>query len=293
MDHELFRKIRKIEIASRRPVNQLFAGEYRSVFKGQGLEFYEVREYQPGDDVRLIDRNVSARLGHPYIKKFVEERQRTIILMVDISASNDFGSLKKSKNEIAAELAAVLAFSAIKNNDLVGLLLFSGAVEKYIPPKKGRKHVLRLVREILNHKREDGGTDIAAALKYLSRVQRKSSIIFLISDLLDSGYEKAMLSASKKHDLISLIIKDRNEKELPRLPFTVNLEDPETGNVFPIDLSDETSVSRYRQIAESEFEGKKKYLHRVRSDFVEFSTDGNYIKPLNLFFRRREKRIKH
>jgi uncharacterized protein (DUF58 family) len=291
--NDIFKKIRLIEIKSRKPVDQLFAGEYRSVFKGQGLEFHEVREYQPGDDIRQIDWNVTARLGHPYIKKFVEERQRTIILMVDVSASLDFGSLAKTKTEIAAELAAILAFSAIKNNDLVGLLLFSDITEKYIPPKKGKKHVMRLIREILYFKRQNKKTDLPQAIKYLNRVHRKNAIVFLLSDFLGVGAEKPMAALAKRHDLIPIVIKDRYEKELPSEPVILSFEDPESGERNYIDLSDRKVRSAYAKKAAEQDELRRKHLRAIDSDFIELSTDGEYIKPLNLFFRRREKRIRH
>jgi len=288
---EILKKIRKIEIQSKKLVNQLFAGEYRSVFKGQGLEFQEVREYQPGDEIRSIDWNVTARLGHPYVKKYVEERQRTIILLVDVSASLAYGSLKKTKNEIAAELAAILAFSAIQNNDLAGLLLFSGRVEKYIPPKKGKKHVLRIIREIIDYKKTGGETDIAAALKYLSRVQRKSAIVFLISDFLDGDYAKQLAVLARRHDLIPIWIRDRYENALPKYRGVMLTEDPETGALSPVDLSDKMVKNEYERVASEAAEKKRKYFLQIKADLIELSTDGNYLKPLNEFFKRREKRL--
>ncbi|KAF0132999.1 MAG: hypothetical protein FD145_1474 [Candidatus Saganbacteria bacterium] len=300
LSKEILKKIKWIEINSRKPVNQLFAGEYRSVFKGQGLEFFEVREYQPGDDIRSIDWNVTARLGAPFVKKYIEERQRTIILMVDVSASLEFGSLKKSKNEIAAEVASLLAFSAVKNNDLVGLVLFSGRIEKFIPPKKGRKHVLRIIRDILCFKNavpagrqeESGGTDISQAVKYLSRVVRKKAILFLISDFLADNYEKSLNSISRKHDLIPIIIKDRFEKSLPNNAGLVYFEDPETKDILPVDLDDPEVKTKYINIAKEDYEKRKKYLRGIKSDIVELSTDGEYIKPLSLFFKKRERRMR-
>ncbi|HVN67160.1 MAG TPA: DUF58 domain-containing protein [Candidatus Sulfotelmatobacter sp.] len=293
IDPVIFKKIRRIEIQSKRPVNQLLAGEYRSVFKGLGLEFHEVREYQPDDDIRAIDWNVTARLGHPYVKKYVEERQRTIILTVDVSASQDFGSLRKSKNEVAAELAAILAFAAIQNNDLAGLLMFSDRVEKFIPPKKGRRHVLRLVREILAFKREGSGTDIAGAVKYLARVQRKSAIVFLISDFLAGGYERELTLLARRHDLIPVWIRDRYERSLPPFPGLIVAEDPESGAITPVDLSDPAVGVQYRQAVDAVTAEQKKYFNRIRADLIEFSTDGDYLGPLNAFFRKREKRLKH
>ncbi|MEK7812784.1 MAG: DUF58 domain-containing protein [Candidatus Desantisbacteria bacterium] len=292
---EMLKKIRQIEISSRRLVNQLFAGEYHSVFKGQGLEFYEVREYQPGDDIRAIDWNVTARLGSPYVKKYIEERQRTIILMIDVSSSLDFGSLSKSKNEIASEAASLLAFSAIKNNDLVGLLLFSDRIEKFIPPKKGRIHVLRIIRDILCLEKQGCKTDIVQAVKYLNRVIRKRAILFLISDFLMDNYEKGLNSICRRHDFIPIIIKDRFERKLPE-SFKMGItffEDPESGDILPIDLSQAKVKDRYLMMAQEDIDRRKKYLSSIKADIVEISTDGDYIKPLSMFFKKREKRMRY
>jgi len=293
LSKDIIKKIRHIEINSCRLVNQLFAGEYRSVFKGQGLEFYEVREYQPGDDIRAIDWNVTARLGNPYVKKYIEERQRTIILLVDVSASLDFGSLSKSKNEIAAEVASLLAFSAIKNNDLVGLLLFSDRIERFIPPKKGRKHVLRIIRDILMFKKQGYKTNIVEAIKYLNRVVRKRTILFLISDFLMDNYEKGLNLISRRHDFIPIIIKDRFEKKLPEGIGLIFFEDPETKDIFPFDLSRLEVKDRYLEIVAQEMTSIKKYLCGMKTDIIELSTDGEYIKPLSLFFKKRARRMQY
>ncbi|MBU0630327.1 MAG: DUF58 domain-containing protein [Candidatus Margulisbacteria bacterium] len=290
---DIFKKIRRIEIQSRKPVNQLFAGEYRSVFKGEGLEFHEVREYQPGDDIRSIDWNVTARLGHPFVKKFIEERQRTIILMIDISASQDYGSLKKSKNEIAAELAAILAFSAIKNNDLVGVLLFSDRVEKYIPPKKGKKHVMRIIRDILYFKRENTGTDLTQALRYFSRVQRKSAIVFVISDFLGDDYERPLAVLGRRHDLIPVLLKDRFERQFPSHHGLLQVEDPESGELRAIDGGNPEVRAAYDQLVEAEYQQKLKFFRSLKVDCLELSTNGDYIKPLNLFFKRQQRKVRH
>jgi len=292
LDRSIYKKIRQIEIRSRKAVNQLFAGEYRSVFKGQGLEFYEVREYVPGDDIRLIDWNVSARLGSPYVKKFIEERQQSIILCVDVSASQDFGSQKLNKNEAAAEIAAVLAFSAIKNNDLVGLLMFSDKIEKYIPPKRGRRHVLLVIREILSFKRQGKRTDMAQALRYLSRVNKKSSVLFVISDFLAEGYEQPVRILSRKHDLIPIIIKDKMEKQLPRLPM-VCFEDPESGELMDVDLRDEKLRQAYHDISAGELNSLRKFFRSLKLDHLELGSDGEHIPALNRFFKARERRMAH
>ncbi len=291
-DSSIFKKIRQIEIRSRRSVNQLFAGEYRSIFKGQGLEFHEVREYVPGDDIRLIDWNVSARLGYPYIKKFIEERQQSIILCVDVSASQDFGSQKLNKNEAAAQIAAVLAFSAINNNDLVGLLMFSDRIEKYIPPKKGRRHVLQVIREILSFKRVGKKTDMAQALRYLNRVNKKSAVLFVISDFLTEGYEQPIRILSKKHDLIPVVIKDRMEKNLPELP-VICFEDPETGECIEVDLRDKKIRREYEESSVEELASLRKFFRSLELDHLELSADGEYVAALNRFFKIREKRMAH
>lgn len=293
IEQELFKKIRRIEIQSRKPVNQLLAGEYRSVFKGQGLEFHEVREYQPGDDVRLIDWNVSARLGSPFIKKFIEERQRTIILLVDVSGSLDYGSLAKSKNDIAAELAAVLAFSAIKNNDLVSVLLFSDVIEKYVPPRKGRTHVLRIIRDILYFKKKNVKTDMAGAIRYLNRVQRKSGIVFLISDFIGTGYEKDLVPLAKRHDLIPIVLKDRYENVFPAHDGLLMIEDPETREIVAIDGADPAVRAVYQQALAQEVTRLEHFFRRSQLDRVDIATDGNYVRPLNLYFKRQEKRRRH
>lgn len=292
LDRSIYKKIKQIEIRSHKAVNQLFAGEYRSVFKGQGLEFYEVREYVPGDDIRLIDWNVSARLGSPYVKKFIEERQQSIILCVDVSASQDFGSQKLNKNEAAAEIAAVLAFSAIKNNDLVGLLMFSDRIEKYIPPKRGKRHVLLVVREILSFTRQGKKTDMSQALRYLSRVNKKSSVLFVISDFLAHGYEQPIRILSKKHDLIPIIIKDRMEKQLPELP-VVCFEDPESGELVEVDLRDEKLRQDYNYFSAGELNNLRKFFRSLKLDHLELGSDGEYVAALNRFFKARERRIAH
>lgn len=292
LNRSIYKKIKQIEIRSHKAVNQLFAGEYRSVFKGQGLEFYEVREYVPGDDIRLIDWNVSARLGSPYIKKFIEERQQSIILCVDVSASQDFGSQKLNKNEAAAEIAAVLAFSAIKNNDLVGLLMFSDQIEKYIPPKRGRRHVLLVVRDILSFKRQGKRTDMAQALRYLSRVNKKSSVLFVISDFLAQDYEQPIRILAKKHDLIPIIIKDKLEKNLPELPM-VSFEDPESGELIEVDLRNKNLRKAYNEISAKELSDLRKFFRSLKLDHLELGADGEYVAALKQFFKVRERRIAH
>jgi len=292
LDRSIYKKIRNIEVRTRKAVNQLFVGSYRSVFKGQGLEFHEVREYAPGDDIRLIDWNVSARLGQPYIKKFIEERQQRLVVAVDVSGSLDFGSQKQSKNETAAEIAAALAFSAIKNNDLVGLLLFSDKIEKYIPPKKGKRQVLRVIREILSQQKSSVKTDLGQALRYLNRVNRKSSIIVLISDFLAQDFQKPIRVLSKHHDLVPIVIKDRLEKTLPQLGL-VNFEDPESNEIYSLDLSDQKIRAQYQAQSSNDSQTLAKFFRSLKLDHLELTCDGHYAAALTKFFKARERRIKH
>ena len=241
---ELLKKVRQLEIRTRGLVNQVFSGEYHSVFKGRGMEFSEVREYQYGDDMRMIDWNVTARFNHPFIKIFEEERELTVMLVVDMSGSQFFGSQSALKRDIALELSAILAFSAMKNNDKVGLILFTDRIEKFVPPRKGRGHALRIVRELLSFEPTRPATSIKAALEYLNHVQKKRGIIFVISDFMDSGYEAALRIAGKRHDLIGVVLQDPRENELPSVGL-MHLRDAESGTTRLIDTSDERAVQRH------------------------------------------------
>jgi uncharacterized protein (DUF58 family) len=286
---ELLKQVRQIEIRTKGLVNQVFSGEYHSVFKGRGMEFSEVREYQFGDDIRNIDWNVTARFGHPFIKVFEEERELTVILMVDLSGSLMFGSVSKTKQRIAAELSAILAFSALKNNDKVGLILFTDKIEKFVPPRKGRKHVLRIIREVLSFAPEGNATNLRGALEYMNNAIKKRSIAFLISDFMDEGYEKILRIVGKKHDLIGIVLDDRREKEIPNLGL-IKLSDAETGEERWID----TSSNRVRGQMLLYRKEKEKIRNSIfvtsRLDKIEVTTGSNYIQPLVQFFRRREKR---
>ena len=242
---EILKKIRRIEISTNRLVNNIFAGEYESVFKGRGMEFEEVREYQPGDEIRTIDWNVTARMGQPYIKKYVEERELVMMLLVDTSGSADFGTYQRTKAEIAAEISALLAFSAIKNSDKVGLICFTDDVELFVPPRKGIKHVLRVIREILYFEPQQRGTNISAALEYVDRVIRRKSVVFLISDFMDRGYEKRLQVTSKRHDLIAITLQDMREETLPNVGL-IELEDAETGEVVVLDTQDPKAREMYQ-----------------------------------------------
>ncbi|HEX9252774.1 MAG TPA: DUF58 domain-containing protein [Ignavibacteriaceae bacterium] len=286
---ELLKQVRQIEIRTKGLVNQVFSGEYHSVFKGRGMEFSEVREYQFGDDIRNIDWNVTARFGHPYIKVFEEERELTVMLMVDLSGSLMFGSVAKTKQRIAAELSAILAFSALKNNDKVGLILFTDKIEKFVPPRKGRKHVLRIIREVLSFEPEGKSTNLKGALEYMNNTIKKKSIAFLISDFMDEGYEKILRIVGRKHDLIGIVLDDRREKEIPNIGL-VKLADAETGLERWID----TGSKRVRSQMISDRIQREKLRNSifVKSglDRIEVTTGSNYIQPLVQFFRRREKR---
>jgi uncharacterized protein (DUF58 family) len=286
---ELLKQVRYIEIRTKGIVNQVFSGEYHSVFKGRGMEFSEVREYQFGDDIRNIDWNVTARFGHPFIKIFEEERELTVMMMVDLSGSLMFGSVEKTKQEIAAELSAILAFSALKNNDKVGLILFTDKIEKFVPPRKGRSHVLRIIREVLSFEPEGKTTNIKGALEYFNNAIKKRSIVFLLSDFMDSGYEKILRIIGRKHDLIGLVINDERENMLPGIGL-VKFTDAETGEERWLDTSNK---SVQKKLAEYRFEMKakrKSLFLSSRLDSVEISTGQSYIPPLVQFFRLREKR---
>ena len=288
---EILKKIKRIEIRTGRLVNDVFAGKYESVFKGRGMEFHEVREYVPGDDIRSIDWNVTARTGRPYVKKFVEERELTILLMADMSGSGYFGSIEKMKSEIMAEIGAVLAFSAIKNNDKVGLLLFTDRVEKFIAPKKGRLHVLRVIRELLYYTPEGKKTDISAALEYLGKVLKKRAVIFLISDFIDSGYERLLRILNKRHDIVAIAISDPREAELPGIGL-IEFEDAETKEVIYLDTNDNALKEALLKRKVSFSENRKRIFRSINMDSVEISTATSYVEPLMLFFRARAKRFR-
>jgi uncharacterized protein (DUF58 family) len=286
---ELLKQVRQIEIRTKGLVNHLFSGEYHSVFKGRGMEFSEVREYQYGDDVRNIDWNVTARFGHPYIKVFEEERELTVMLMVDISGSLMFGSVSKTKQRVAAELSAILAFSALKNNDKVGLILFTDKIEKFVPPRKGNIHVLRIIREVLSFEPEGNATDIKAALEFMNNAIKKRSIIFLLSDFLDEDYEKILRVVGKKNDLIGVVLDDRRENEIPPIGL-IKFTDAETGEERWIDTSNKR-VRSTMQLARKEAVAKRNTMFLTsRLDRIHVQTGLDYIKPLVQFFRMREKR---
>jgi uncharacterized protein (DUF58 family) len=286
---ELLKQVRQIEIRTKGLVNQVFSGEYHSVFKGRGMEFSEVREYQFGDDIRNIDWNVTARFGHPYIKVFEEERELTVMLMVDLSGSLMFGSVSKTKQRVAAELSAILAFSALKNNDKVGLILFTDKIEKFVPPRKGNKHVLRIIREVLSFEPEGNSTDIKAALEFMNNAIKKRSIVFLLSDFLDDGYEKILKVVGRKHDLIGVVLDDRRENEFPSIGL-VKFTDAETGTERWIDTSSRRVRQAMKQARSQETSKRDSMFLKSRLDKIYVQTGEDYIKPLVQFFRLRERR---
>ena len=287
---EILSKVRFIEISTSRLVNTLFAGEYHSVFKGRGMEFDEVREYDPMDDIRDIDWNVTARMGHPYTKKFVEERELTVIFLVDVSSSGQYGTKGNTKSELIAEICALLAFSAVKNHDRVGLIIFSDQVEKFIPPKKGRLHVLRVVREILSFNPKRKATDINVALKTLINVVTKRSTVFLFSDFFSENYKKLLKIAFKKHDLVALVVEDPTEKDFPALSGSIELQDAETGEMFTL-KSGRGFRERFRQESEKRKTDREKIFSSVGLDHIEIETGAPYINPLIRFFKTRARRF--
>ena len=284
---ELLRKVRRIEIKTRGLSNQIFSGEYQSAFKGQGMTFSEVREYQPGDEIRKIDWNVTARMGHPYVKIFEEEREQTVMLLVDVSASENFGSSEVLKRNYITEVCAVLAFSAITNNDKIGVIFFSDKIEKFIPPKKGRGHTLHIIRDLLDFKAESKGTDIEMVLRYFTGVIKKKSIAFLISDFISAPFEKSIKLANKKHDLVALQIQDPIEKDFPKVGL-VPLTDPETGEVFWADTSSDKFQSAYQQKLQ-QFESDIARIFKTSGvDASKMLTNENYVQPLMKLFKKRE-----
>ena len=287
---EILRKIKRIEIQTRGIVNDVFSGQYHSVFKGRGMDFSEVREYQYGDDVRTIDWNVSARVGHPYVKVFEEERELTVMLLVDVSSSANFGTFEQMKGELAVELCAVLAFSAIKNNDKVGLIIFTDRIEKYVPPKKGKSHALRVLRELLYFRPHGIETDINAALEYLNRLTRKRATVFLVSDFISEGYEKALQIANKKHDIVAITITDPRERAMPGVGL-IEFEDAETGETVVIDTSDPALMNMFASQTEQERLKREKLFKSMNIDFIDIYTNESYVEPLVKFFRMRAKRF--
>jgi uncharacterized protein (DUF58 family) len=283
---DLLKKVRKIEIKTRGLSSHIFSGEYHSAFKGRGMTFSEVREYQPGDDIRSIDWNVTARFNNPFVKVFEEEREMTVTLLVDVSASGEFGSDNQLKKDLIVELCAVLAFSSIQNNDKIGVIFFTDKIEKFIPPAKGKSHVLRIIRDLIEFKPENKKTDLTLALKYLTQVIKKRSIAFVISDFIDEGYSDALKIANKKHDLVALRIYDKRERELPNIGL-VKFYDQEMGIYRWIDTSDKNTRLKFQKNAKIQADKLYELFRKSGVDVAEINTTDSYIKPLMNLFKRR------
>ena len=286
---EILKKVRRIQIVTSALVSDMFAGQYHSAFKGRGMEFEEVREYQAGDDVRTIDWNVTARTGRPFVKNFREERELTVMLVVDISASQDFGTREQLKSELVAELGATLAFSAIQNNDKVGLILFTDRVERFVPPRKGTRHVLRVVRELLYHEPAGRRTDVGLALEYLSRIVRKRAVVFVISDFQTPAFTGPLQVVRHRHDLIPVLVQDERESRLPPMRY-IELFDPETHEQLLVDTSSRAFRERFGRRADERRENLLTELRRLRLDAIQVATGESFVRPLTSFFRRRERR---
>lgn len=291
ISRETLKKLRKIEIRTTRLANDQLAGSYHSVFKGRGMAFSEVRTYQPGDDVRFIDWNVSARFNDVFVKLFTEEREMTVVLLVDLSASGRFGSVARSKLETAAEVAALLAFSAIKNNDRVGLILFTDRVEKFVPPKKGKGHVLHVITEILDAQPEHAGTDLEQALTLLGKISRRRAVAFVVSDFLTDGYEHALRIASRRHDVIPIQIVDPREETLPDVGVAL-FEDLETGETLEIDTSSDAVREAYRLQVAKQRAQRMQMFKKLKLDAVTVHTNASYVEPIAGLFRLRQKRLR-
>ena len=286
---EILKKIQQIQIHTRRLVNEAFAGEYHSVFKGRGMEFDEVREYQPGDEIRTIDWNVTARMGRPFIKRYVEERELTVMLLVDVSASGNFGSIKHLKNEVATEICAILALSAIKNNDKVGMIMFTDKIEKFIPPKKGPKHVLRVIRELLCSQPTGKGTNISVALEYLNKITHRRTISFVVSDFIANDYAHALRIANKKHDMITITIVDPREQELPNVGF-IELRDAESDEILLLDTADSLARKEFGVLNNRLSLERSRLFRSMGVDEIVINTNRHHVEPIVRFFRMREKR---
>lgn len=288
---EIFKNIRRIQITTSRMVTDVFAGQYHSVFKGKGMEFSEVREYQPGDEIRAIDWNVTARMGHPYVKKFVEERELTVMLMLDMSASSFFGTVRRLKSQLAAEICSLLAFSAIRNNDKVGLIIFTDRIEKFVPPRKGLRHVLRVIREALYFAPVGRMTDIAGALEYLNKVTIRRSVAFIISDFYAPGFKKMLAASNKRHDIVAVTITDPGEIDLPDAGL-IQLDDAESDTQFLIDTSDVALRRQYSERALTRGRERSRLFASVNVDSIDIRTDIPYASSLVRFFRKRERRMR-
>lgn len=288
---EILKKVRRIEISTRGLVNEVFSGEYHSVFKGRGMTFSEVREYQYGDDIRSIDWNVTARTGTPFVKVFEEERELTVVLVVDVSASGSFGTKERLKGDLAVEVSAVLAFSAIKNDDKIGLIIFSDGIEKFVPPRKGRRHVLRVLRELLYHRPTGRRTDIGGALEYLARVVPRRAVVFLVSDFMSPDFIRPLSVAGKRHDLIAVRMSDPREREIPPMGL-VEMEDPETGERLVVNTSDPDFRQAFQELSREGSLQLDRDFRRCKVDVIDIETGRPYVEPLMRFFRQRMRRFR-
>jgi uncharacterized protein (DUF58 family) len=291
LPREVVQQIRRLQLRARRAVEDVLGGEYHSVFKGMGMAFEEVREYQPGDDIRTIDWNVTARMGHPFIKRFIEERELTVMLAIDCSGSQLFGTQLQQKREVAAELAALLAFCAISNNDEVGLIAVTDRVERFVPPRKGTRHALRLIRDVLFFQPEHRGTSVKQALDYLNRVQHRRAIVFLMSDFLDRGFDRSFQRTGRRHDLTAVRIVDPREQELPAVGL-LEVEDAESGRRLLLDTSSRAVRSAFAEAARQRRESLRQLARSARVDLIEVSTDGGHLDALVQFFQMREHRLR-
>ncbi|MDD5066061.1 MAG: DUF58 domain-containing protein [bacterium] len=291
LSKEIFKKVRKIEIVTSRLVNDIFAGEYHSIFKGHGMEFLEVREYSLGDDVRTIDWNVSARTGNLHVKKFTEERELSVMLMIDMSSSSRFGTVNNLKSDIAAELSALIAFSAIKNNDKVGLIIFTEKIEKFIPPKKGKSHILRIIWEILSFEPEHNRTDLDSALHFVNSVLKRKSIVFLLSDFISPDYSKSLAITNKRHDVIALTMTDPRDNQINPAGF-LYLEDSETGEEVIVETTDPLFQKKFQNQGQKELLNRKRLFNSINLDSIEINTDKPYTNSLVNFFKTRMKRFR-
>ncbi len=288
---EILKQVKRVELKTRGLVDALFAGEYRSVFKGQGMEFAEVREYTPGDEVRAIDWNVTARMNRPFVKRYVEERELTIVLALDISGSESFGSVARFKSDMMTEFAAVIALAAVRNNDRVGLIFFTDRIEHVVPPRKGKRHVLRIVRDLLAFEPKGTRTDLVPALEYMQRTLRQHTVIFLVSDFQDEGYEHALKVLGRRHDVVAVTLNDPAEQSLPSVGLA-RMRDPETGEYLEVDTTDRRVRAAYAEHVSAELAVRRRVLRRAGVDEVELTTDGTVIEPLLKFFRTRETRAR-
>ena len=286
---EVLRQVKLIELRTRRLVNSTFSGEYRSIFKGQGMEFSEVREYQPGDEVRSIDWNVTARMRRPFVKRYIEEREMTLMLVIDVSGSERYGTIRRFKSELATELAAVLTMSAVRNNDRVGVLLFTDRVEHFVPPGKGRRHALRILRDVLVHEPKGTGTNTPLALDYLRRLLKQHAIIFVISDLQDPSIERPLKLLAQRHDVVVATIDDPSETSLPNIGMA-RFVDPESGETLDVDTNDPAVRASFERLSSAERDARRSMLRRLAIDEIPISTAASYIEPLLRFFRNRERR---